>query len=75
MIPVQQGEYCLGDASGYFWAEPDIVHAAELMLRVFEEHDFRERIGMRARQDILSKLNHTVVGAAMRSRLVEIGIL
>lgn len=75
MAPVRSGEYYLCDAPGYFWAEPDIGHAAELMTRVFEDRAYRERIGARGRLDILSKHNHAMAAAAMRSRLVEIGVL
>lgn len=75
MTPVRPGEYYLCDAPGYFWAEPDIEHAAELMNRVYEDRDYRERIAERGRQDVLSKHNHAVAAAAMRSRLAEIGVL
>ena len=75
MTPVRPGEYYLCNAPGYFWAEPDIEHAAELMNRVVEDRDFRELISERGRQDVLSKHNHAAAAAAMRSRLAQIGVL
>jgi glycosyltransferase involved in cell wall biosynthesis len=54
------------------WAEPDVVHAATLMRRVFDDRQFAADLGVRAAQSIRATHSPFAAGAVMLERLEEI---
>jgi len=56
------------------WAEPDVVHAATLMRRVFENREFGARLGARAAQDIRATHSPAAAGALMVQRLEQLRV-
>ncbi|MBI5571856.1 MAG: glycosyltransferase family 4 protein [Desulfomonile tiedjei] len=60
---------------GYFWAEPDVDHAAKLMRRVMDCPGIADSIGKRGREKIKSDLSASKTGHLMRQRLQEIGLV
>ncbi len=59
-------------AKGGTWAEPDVDHAAEWMVRLFSERGLAARIGLAARQSVERQLSPAVIGARYRRRLEAI---
>lgn len=57
---------------GCSWAEPDAVHAAELMRKIYEDRRVALRIGEKARQDIADNLSPAAIGRRLRQRLEQI---
>jgi glycosyltransferase involved in cell wall biosynthesis len=55
--------------AGTLWAEPDLDDAAQHMRRVWEDADWRNRIGVAAARTIAEKFSPEVVGATIKSRL------
>jgi glycosyltransferase involved in cell wall biosynthesis len=55
--------------AGQLWAEADIDHAAECLVRLFDEPALRAEMGARAARDIRNQLSPLVVGALVRQRL------
>ena len=55
--------------AGQHWAEPDIDHAAHLMLRVVEDSTYRKQLGERARDTIRSQFSPEAAGLRYRRRL------
>jgi glycosyltransferase involved in cell wall biosynthesis len=65
LVPVGEGEY--PHHAGQRWAEPNVDHAAELMLRLVEDAGFAASIGARAAQDIRVRLSpHTAAREIIR---------
>jgi hypothetical protein len=54
---------------GWVWADPDLDHAAELMLYAYENRDACISTGRRAKKEILQLFHPTVVGKQMQERL------
>ena len=54
---------------GSLWAEPNVVHAAELMRWVYENRAAATALGDRARADVIAKLNPVAVGAIVAAAL------
>jgi hypothetical protein len=54
---------------GTLWAEPDLDDAARQMRRVWEDADWRSRIGLAAARTIAAKFSPAVIGATIKSRL------
>jgi hypothetical protein len=54
---------------GNVWAEPDIVHTAELMRWVYENRDEAAKVGERASRDIKESMNLTLASREMTERL------
>ena len=65
-------EGCLPYPKGSPWAEPNLEQAAEYMRRVFEEPDEAAAKARTARQDILTKHNAAVAGAALAERVQKL---
>src|SRR5262249_45348967 len=57
---------------GLHWAEPSIEHAAQLMRRLYENRQFAEALGARARSDLRRRLSYSHTGHLMAKRLFEI---
>ncbi len=57
---------------GQFWADPDVGHAAEWMLRLFSDRGLASRLGDRARATIEARFAPAVIGARYRRRLEAI---
>lgn len=70
LIPLQKNEYPYWE--NQVWAAPNINQAAMFMWRMYEDKDFREKIGNTARLDIQERLNLQVVGKMMLNRLNQI---
>lgn len=69
--PVTVGPY----QAGGWWAEPDLSHAATYMQQLVFDQGTGYRLGAAAAHTIASRYNPAALGAAMRSRLTEIGVL
>jgi glycosyltransferase involved in cell wall biosynthesis len=54
---------------GQFWAEPDVRHAARLMVRLVEDEAWRREKAERGRTTIQTWFSPTAVGRRYRSRL------
>jgi glycosyltransferase involved in cell wall biosynthesis len=54
---------------GHKWAEPSVEHLRQLMRYVFEHHDEAREKGCRARQDVTSKYDASVVCRKIVERL------
>lgn len=67
LVPVSAEDFVY-DEPGQFWAEPDVEHAAERMLEVFEGRD-REAKVERARALIQQVYGEASVGAVYRERI------
>ena len=52
-----------------FWADPDINHASELMLKIRMNKSFRDKIGMQASRDIKLNFSKETQSASILSRL------
>lgn len=70
LVPVPSGAYPFGD--GQWWAEPDLVEAAEALRRAVRDPGWRRDIGARAAAQIAERLGPVTVGTTMRNRLVEL---
>jgi len=70
LIPVGEGEY--PESAGQHWADPDIDHAFSLVNGIWDNPDFRERLGARARTAALVRAGHRTVGKRILDRTNEI---
>ncbi len=57
---------------GQVWAEPDIDHAAECLLRLADDREFARRLGGAARQDMACRFSAAAAGARIAQRLARI---
>lgn len=57
---------------GWYWADPDLSHAAELMQEAFQNPDLAQEKGLRARETIERELSLERVGAIIKERLGEL---
>ena len=67
LIPVKPGEYLYYEP-GWMWADPDIDQAAQYVVRLLDDPDYRNRIAERAASDIATRCNDDMVGAAIIER-------
>ncbi len=74
LVPIRKGEY-LYDDERYRWAEPDLAQAADWMVRLVDDVEFRTRIAQRGQHDVRTRFSHANAAALMRDRLEEIGLL
>jgi glycosyltransferase involved in cell wall biosynthesis len=68
-LPEDYGPYKKGNT----WADADVDHAAECMVRVATDAEFRRAIGEQAKKDIRTNFSPAVIGATMRARLAALG--
>jgi glycosyltransferase involved in cell wall biosynthesis len=59
-------------AEGQVWAEPDIAHAVDHMLKLVLDRDYARELGERASRDIRVNFSHRAVGLRYLSRIAEI---
>jgi len=59
-------------AKGSTWADPDPVHAAEWMTRLFADRALAPRLGAAAKETITARFAPAVIGARYRRRLESI---
>ena len=59
-------------AGGQVWAEPDIGHAVDHMVRLVSNRDWARGIGENASRDIRVNLSYQAVGLGYRDRIREI---
>ncbi len=57
---------------GNVWAEPDLLHAATQMRRVFTDRAAAAEMGRRASEDIKTRMSPAVAGREVRERLEQI---
>jgi glycosyltransferase involved in cell wall biosynthesis len=74
LVPVSKGEYVCDDER-FRWADPDIDHAAFHMSRLVRDETLRTRMAERGHRDISQRFSPDRIGALMRKRLVDIGVL
>jgi glycosyltransferase involved in cell wall biosynthesis len=67
LVPVSAADFVY-DEPGQEWAEPDVEHAAERMLEVFEGRNRAAKVA-RARELVERVYGEATVGAAYRSRI------
>jgi hypothetical protein len=60
---------------GQVWADPDLEHAAQLMLTVFHNRTEAAKIAQKGREDVYRLLSPAAVGGRMCKRLVSTGLL
>ena len=70
LVPIPRGAYLL--ANEQVWADPDVTHAAQHMLRLAEDADFRETMATAGQRYILDNFNLEVTGARYAARLAEL---
>ena len=57
---------------GCVWADPDVVHAAELMRYVYENRETAREIGRRGQEDIRRLYHPDTAGQSMKHRLIRL---
>lgn len=70
LVPVMEGQY--PHARGQVWAEPDIDHAAEYMLKLLSDRDFGRRLGAVASRHMRQFFSYRAIGLQYRKRVEEI---
>jgi glycosyltransferase involved in cell wall biosynthesis len=68
--PVREGEYPYHEQQ--WWAEPDVRHAAELLVRAAHDSNWRLHMGQAAQERIRHDFSYESVGVRMRLRLERI---
>lgn len=71
LVPVKPDDYMIYE-SGWMWADPDVEQAAQYMVRLFQDTDFRDRIAARAARDIATNHSAGQAARAIRARLIEL---
>jgi glycosyltransferase involved in cell wall biosynthesis len=70
LIPVNDGEYLEGQ--NQFWADPDIGHAARILVRLVDDPGFARATGERARNHMRMNYSDIAIGKRYRARLEAI---
>ncbi|MBM7124597.1 glycosyltransferase family 4 protein [Dyella flava] len=70
MVPVREGEYQHG--KGQYWAEPDPLHAAQHMRKLYEDRAFGTRIGVKALADMQRRFSADACMAVLEQRLNQL---
>ena len=70
LIDVEEGQYPY--AKGQVWAEPDIDHAVDHMLKLMDEPDYGRKLGQIASRHIRTYFSYRAVGLRYKQRLTEI---
>jgi glycosyltransferase involved in cell wall biosynthesis len=61
--------------AGYHWADPDLDDASDLMRYVESKRAASAEVGVRAKAKVRHVLDPAVIGASVRARLEELGLL
>ena len=61
--------------AGEQWAEPDLVHAAELMRRLVDDAAWRAQLGENARNTMRTRFSPAAAGARYHRRLAFLGLM
>lgn len=70
MVPI--GEYYGTNEPNQFWAEPDVLHASNYMVRLHEDKEYYEKISRNAKEYIRTNFSPEVCGQRMEKRINEI---
>ncbi len=70
LIPVNEGEYPHGE--NQVWADPDVEHAAQILVRLVDDPAYAKAVGDRARTHMRMKYSDIALGKRYRARLQEI---
>lgn len=62
-------------SEGQQWADADVDHAADYMQRLVNDREFANRLGLAAREQILTHHSAKAAGARYRARLDALGLL
>ncbi len=73
LVPIERGEY-LYDDPGFFWAEPDEDHAAQLMRRMVDDVEYRRRLALRGQQDLRARFSNASAAKGIAQRLEQLGL-
>lgn len=68
MLENSHGPY----SRGQFWADPDVTHAAEWMVRLHDDPSLGHLLGTSARSSVETQLSPGAIGARVRRRLETI---
>ena len=68
--PVKEGEY--PHFEDQVWAEADVSHAAEILIRLVDDPALRRAVGSRAQQHMQREFSDAVLGASYRRRIEAI---
>lgn len=61
--------------AGYHWAQPDLDYASDVMRRVELYREEAAEIGVKAQVKVRKELHPATIGASVRNRLEELGLL
>jgi len=61
--------------AGYHWADPDLDYASDFMRHVERNREAATQVGVRARAKVRQLLDPAAIGASVRARLEEQGLL
>ena len=61
--------------AGYHWAQPDLDYASDLMRHVETHREAAAEKGLKARNKIRTLLHPATIGASVRDRLKDLGLL
>jgi len=70
LIPVEEGQYPFSE--GQVWAEPDLDHAVQYMIRLLDDRDFGMKLGQTAMQEMRQHFSYRAIGLRYKKRLEEI---
>jgi len=70
LIDVEEGQYPY--ARGQVWAEPDIDHAVDYMLKLLDERDYGRKLGDVASRHVRTYFSYRAIGLKYKNRLEEI---
>ena len=70
LAPVGRGAYPFAD--GQVWAEPDVTHAADLLVALIDDPASARAVGARARVHMRENFSDAVLGARYRARFEAI---
>ncbi|MEA2570718.1 MAG: hypothetical protein QOI24_2719 [Acidobacteriota bacterium] len=78
--PVGYDLVTLDQSHGYYhaggqWAEPDVAHASQLMLRIVDDSAWRKQLGARAGETMRTRFSPAAAGARYHRRLEFLGLL